>query len=311
MNRFVLSLFATSISFYSTSGAMAQTISYADAVGQVAVACKADIAKYCAKTTLGGGELLQCLNQTPGVWQGCKQTISSLVTMVQNRAAARAAVMRVCSADIDRLCSGVQPGDGNLMQCFFATRRNASQQCQQTVAAAGYETPIAPDRPTTQISLTPVDIGLPASSLTPAALRQMVMAGMQDPSRAQALNRPPILSELNNAQITIAIGFDFNSARISLDSFKAVGLIADALNSPYLQGYRFLVIGNTDAVGSREYNLKLSQERADAVRLALINPLGIDPARLDAVGLGEEELLDPAHPDAAENRRVQIINVGR
>jgi outer membrane protein OmpA-like peptidoglycan-associated protein len=71
------------------------------------------------------------------------------------------------------------------------------------------------------------------------------------------------------------------------------------------------VIGNTDAVGSREYNLKLSQERADAVRLALINPLGIDPARLDAVGLGEEELLDPAHPDAAENRRVQIINVGR
>src|SRR6185312_12985172 len=72
MNRFVLSLFATSISFYSTSGAMAQTISYADAVGQVAVACKADIAKYCAKTTLGGGELLQCLNQTPGVWQGCK-----------------------------------------------------------------------------------------------------------------------------------------------------------------------------------------------------------------------------------------------
>jgi OOP family OmpA-OmpF porin len=43
----------------------------------------------------------------------------------------------------------------------------------------------------------------------------------------------------------------------------------------------------------------------------LINPLGIDPSRLEAAGLGEEQLLDPTHPDAAENRRVQIINIGQ
>jgi len=43
----------------------------------------------------------------------------------------------------------------------------------------------------------------------------------------------------------------------------------------------------------------------------LINPFGINPARIEAVGLGEEQLLDRANPKAAENRRVQLINIGR
>jgi hypothetical protein len=40
-------------------------------------------------------------------------------------------------------------------------------------------------------------------------------------------------------------------------------------------------------------------------------PFGISSARISAVGLGEEQLLDPEKPDSAENRRVQIINVGK
>ena len=55
----------------------------------------------------------------------------------------------------------------------------------------------------------------------------------------------------------------------------------------------------------------VSQQRADAMRDALINPFGISPARLEAVGLGEEQLLDPQHPEAAANRRVQLINIGK
>jgi hypothetical protein len=40
-------------------------------------------------------------------------------------------------------------------------------------------------------------------------------------------------------------------------------------------------------------------------------PFGISSARISAVGLGEERLLDPEKPDSAENRGVQIINVGK
>ena len=289
----------------------AQTIGFADAVNQMAKACKSDISKYCNKVSLGGGRLAQCLIQSDKVSGSCKSTLSALSQMVQKRAAARAMVRTTCDRDISRLCSGVQQGDGNLMQCFFATRKNASPQCQQAVADAGYEVPIVADQPTTQIALDSSNIVPAPSSLSATALRQLVQAGMLDPSRAERVNRPPLVDQLNNmAQITIAIKFDFNSARISPDSFQAVGLMADALNSPYLQGYRFLIIGNTDAVGRRDYNLKLSQERADAIRNALVNPFGISSARLEAVGLGEEQLLDPAHPDAAKNRRVQLINIG-
>ena len=72
-----------------------------------------------------------------------------------------------------------------------------------------------------------------------------------------------------------------------------------------------LIIGHTDAVGGRETNLELSQRRAEAIRDALINPFGIVPQRIEAVGLGEEQLLNRRDPQAAENRRVQLINIGR
>jgi outer membrane protein OmpA-like peptidoglycan-associated protein len=86
--------------------------------------------------------------------------------------------------------------------------------------------------------------------------------------------------------------------------------MADALHHPYLLGYRFLIVGHTDARGNREYNLKLSQQRADSIREALVNPFGVDRRRLDALGLGEEQLLRRNNPEAAENRRVQLINIG-
>jgi outer membrane protein OmpA-like peptidoglycan-associated protein len=295
----------------SANSAFAQTIGFADAVNRYAIACKSDIAKYCKRVPLGGGRLGNCLAKNEKVSASCKATIVTLRAMVIKRADARASVMKVCDADIKRLCAGIAAGDGNLMQCFFAARKNASAQCRQMVVDAGYETPLAPDQPTTQIALNPTEIVAPGT-LTAAGLRKLALEGMHDPKRAARVNRPPLVDQLNNmAQITIAIAFEFNSSQISPDSFKAVGLIADALNSPYLQNYRFLITGNTDAVGNREYNLKLSQERAEAIREALINPFGINPARLEVVGLGEEQLLDPAHPDAAENRRVQLINIGR
>jgi outer membrane protein OmpA-like peptidoglycan-associated protein len=169
-----------------------------------------------------------------------------------------------------------------------------------------------------QISLSKTDLvnslqGLEtAAKFDVAALRAALARGMTDPSRAERVNREPLAEQLDKlAQFTIAIQFDFNSARIRPESYRSVGLMADALYHPYLLGYRFLVIGHTDGKGSREYNLKLSQQRANAIREALINPFGIDPRRIEAIGLGEEQFLNRAKPEAAENRRVQLINIGR
>ena len=125
-------------------------------------------------------------------------------------------------------------------------------------------------------------------------------------------NREPLSVQLTKlSQLTVVVNFDLNSARIRPDSYRTIGLIADSLYHPYLLGYKFLIVGHTDATGKRDHNLKLSQQRAEAIREALINPFGISPARIEAVGLGEEQLLNAAKPDAAENRRVQLVNVGR
>jgi OmpA-OmpF porin, OOP family len=180
-------------------------------------------------------------------------------------------------------------------------------------------TPLAVLPAAAQTSLTSSDLvnslqGVEAEApkISAAFLRQQAQDSLKNPARAGRVNREPLSAQLNKlAQFTVAIQFDFDSARIRPESYRTVGLIADSLYHPYLQGYRFLVIGHTDAKGSREYNLKLSQQRADAIRDALINPFGISPNRIEAVGLGEEQLMNAANPEAAENRRVQLINVGR
>ncbi|AMN43666.1 OmpA family protein [Rhodoplanes sp. Z2-YC6860] len=299
--------------------ASSQTIGYAEAIDRLAQSCAKDIDKFCKTLNLGGGRVSQCLEQNQaGVSPSCKSTIADLKSLVATRAQARASVMRVCDSDIRRLCSGIQPGDGNLMECFYKARQRVSPQCRQTVANAGYDVSLSPSAGTSQVALDSNDlvsslqgIEQAANTINAASLRQLALQSMNDPSRANRMNRAPLSAQLGqHAQLTIAIQFDFNSARIRTDSFRAVGLMADALNHPYLQGYRFLIVGHTDAKGNREYNLKLSQQRADAIREALINPFGINASRIEAVGLGEEQLLKPNSPEASENRRVQLINIG-
>lgn len=142
------------------------------------------------------------------------------------------------------------------------------------------------------------------------ALRGLALAHMQYSGPPQS--RPPLAIQLDQlAQINVEIEFDLNSAMVKPGSYRTLGSIADAMHNPVLLGYKFLVVGNTDATGTREYNMKLSQERADAVVSALSTTFRVDPRRLSAVGLGQEALQDTKNPDAAINRRVQIFNVGR
>ncbi len=112
-------------------------------------------------------------------------------------------------------------------------------------------------------------------------------------------------------QISMEINFDRGSARIKPESYHAVGLIADAIHTPYLMGQRLVVVGHTDATGGRELNLRLSKERAASVMNALTTTFNVPPSQMVAIGLGEEQLEDPGNPDAAINRRVQIINLGQ
>jgi outer membrane protein OmpA-like peptidoglycan-associated protein len=119
----------------------------------------------------------------------------------------------------------------------------------------------------------------------------------------------PIVADLPS--VSMEIYFDFNSADISSESTPSLLELGKALMDPGFKKDRFIVGGHTDGVGSDTYNLKLSQARAEAVRRFLVQRFPISPETLTALGFGKTMLRDPADPDAAVNRRVQVINCKR
>lgn len=119
---------------------------------------------------------------------------------------------------------------------------------------------------------------------------------------------PPAVATVARPSLSLLIQFDFDSVRVRPESRQALANLAQALQSPALAGSRFAVEGHTDAKGSADYNLKLSQRRAEAVR-DYLGSQGVATARLTSAGLGDTELANPDAPFAAENRRVRIVNL--
>ncbi len=155
--------------------------------------------------------------------------------------------------------------------------------------------------------------GLEATpDLNVAALRQRALERVKSKADAVALKRPPIAAELLELpRFMVEVQFDPDASTIRPESYQTLGRIADALCHSTLLRYGFLIVGRTDATGKREYNLTLSQKRADSIRDALVNTFKISPKRLQAVGLGEEQLQDAARPTAAINQQVQVVTVAK
>jgi len=107
---------------------------------------------------------------------------------------------------------------------------------------------------------------------------------------------------------SLLVTFDTNSARLTPAARKALDVVAQALGSDQLAGHRFMIEGHADPRGTADANLKLSRERAEAVR-DYLGSKGIDQARLQALGKGDKELIKPADPAAPENRRVTFVTV--
>lgn len=100
--------------------------------------------------------------------------------------------------------------------------------------------------------------------------------------------------------------FDTDKSELKPGASRTMDRLAE-----FLQEYpdrRLLIEGHADARGTDAYNDSLSQSRANAVRLALIDR-GIQPGRLDAEGMGEDYPLASNDTVAGrqENRRVEIV----
>jgi outer membrane protein OmpA-like peptidoglycan-associated protein len=100
--------------------------------------------------------------------------------------------------------------------------------------------------------------------------------------------------------------FEFASARLQPESDTVLDEVVAVLRRH--PDWRLRVEGHTDDVGSEADNLRLSRQRAEAVRAALAQRLGNDGGRLQAAGYGKSR---PRESNAtlsgrARNRRVEL-----
>lgn len=110
--------------------------------------------------------------------------------------------------------------------------------------------------------------------------------------------------------VDVQILFAFDSADILPEAKPSLDELGKALSDAKLAGASFLIAGHTDAKGSADYNLALSQRRAASVADYLIATYHVDKGHLAVIGFGEEQLKNRDDPLADENRRVQIVNTG-
>ena len=153
-----------------------------------------------------------------------------------------------------------------------------------------------------------------APDLDIAALKQQVL----ERSRSRARNepppekRPPIAPDLLKLPtFSVAITFDTETPVVRPESYQTVGRIADAMVQASLLPYSFLIVGHMETTGRRENNVLLSQRRADAIRDALVNTFKISTKRIQTIGLGEEQFVDPAHPASPVNEQIQIVTIAK
>jgi outer membrane protein OmpA-like peptidoglycan-associated protein len=103
--------------------------------------------------------------------------------------------------------------------------------------------------------------------------------------------------------------FDFNKYTLKPGAREKMAKVSGILLA--YPGLKIQVEGHTDSIGSDEYNMKLSEERADAVRDYLVQQ-AVPPSTVSAVGLGKANPVATNETAAGrqQNRRVELVVSG-
>jgi hypothetical protein len=94
-------------------------------------ACMDEIEKFCKDIPPGKGELLLCLSKRkPELSRLCSDKIEMHLAKMEE-------AKRICAADIQKFCPGVEPGQGRLLKCMQPQLENISPACREKVEYYG------------------------------------------------------------------------------------------------------------------------------------------------------------------------------
>jgi outer membrane protein OmpA-like peptidoglycan-associated protein len=123
------------------------------------------------------------------------------------------------------------------------------------------------------------------------------------PEKAAAA--PAVLPESKKSLVLEGVNFDTNSSHLQSSSTDVLDRVAEGLKSN--PDVRVEIGGHTDSQGNDAYNLKLSRDRANAVKDYLIGK-GVPAKQLEAKGYGESKPIsdNKTAGGRAVNRRVEL-----
>jgi OOP family OmpA-OmpF porin len=187
------------------------------------------------------------------------------------------------------------PGcDGAIVEQPAATP--AAQNASQSSAPA--------PAPAPQVEQAPVAVQAPSQADAPGLSAAPAPAAAASPAPAPT----PVAA---SSKVTYAADafFDFNKSVIKPEAKAKLDDLVDKIKAINLEV--IIAVGHTDAVGSDEYNQKLSMRRSNAVKAYLINK-GVDKTRIYTEGKGEKQPVadNSTKEGRAKNRRVEIEVVG-
>jgi outer membrane protein OmpA-like peptidoglycan-associated protein len=158
------------------------------------------------------------------------------------------------------------------------------------------------------IGLSYFTAGRGAPAAMPAATCPVcALARVDTVWRTPAPAAPPRPIVLRDTLVLEGINFAYDSSALTPESFAILDRVAQALLAPEWANSRWQIAGHTSGIGTHEYNMRLSQRRAEAVRAYLVSR-GVPNGRLTPVGFGEANPLYPndSEGDNWRNRRVEL-----
>jgi outer membrane protein OmpA-like peptidoglycan-associated protein len=149
--------------------------------------------------------------------------------------------------------------------------------------------------------------------ITQAREATVVKGRGSQPTRPKVLSEEAIqskfssgLASLPQQPVHFILYFKSDSTELTTNSKKILPEILESINSRKSQNIS--VIGHTDTAGSSQYNLQLSQKRASAINLILVQK-GVTPTYINSTSHGQMNPLVKTADNTHEprNRRVEVV----
>jgi outer membrane protein OmpA-like peptidoglycan-associated protein len=113
----------------------------------------------------------------------------------------------------------------------------------------------------------------------------------------------------NAASVSIPINFELGTTMVDERTRANIAVLAEALADPTYAQQHFTFVGHADVRGVEPNNIVLSKRRAEAMAQAVVLLQPSLQGRIDVIGRGSSEPIDPGHDEDAyrANRRLQVL----